>query len=191
MALNSMILFPLFYNIWMLSLWLVTVHSTANDLHYTIVSYIAIYWNSVGENLGEFGWTKIIYQYLKVPFFKGYKFHEWTKKGSLGKLFSWINIGVFSSVCNLCHDRISANFRRNKFCGSAKIHEIRKICSPWKKAPYGILPSQIQMLKHLRYCKFTSFLNRNSEMMESLKFYPARICISYTLLVADYSYVLH
>ena len=36
--------------------------------------------------------------------FEGYKFHEWTKKGSWRKLFSQIYIGVFSSVCNQYHN---------------------------------------------------------------------------------------
>ena len=43
----------------------------------------------------------------------------------------------FSAVCKPCHNRISANFQCNKFRGSPKIHEIHKICSPRKKAPYG------------------------------------------------------
>ena len=43
-------------------------------------------------------------------FFEGYKFCEWTKKGSLRKLFSRIYIGVSSSFCNPCHDRIFTNF---------------------------------------------------------------------------------
>ena len=38
--------------------------------------------------------------------------------GSLRRPFSWIYIGVFSSVCNQCHNRTSANFRWNKFHGS-------------------------------------------------------------------------
>ena len=58
-------------------------------------------------------------------------------KGSLRKLFSWIYTGVFSLVCNPCHDRISAFlfFSKTNFVEIPKIHEMCEICIPGKRRP--------------------------------------------------------
>ena len=50
------------------------------------------------------------HQVPQNAFLEGYKFREWPNKASSRKLFSRIYIGVFSSVCNPCHDRISASY---------------------------------------------------------------------------------
>ena len=47
--------------------------------------------------------------YHSLPFLRAKNFANGLE-GSLRKLFSRIYIGVFSSICNLCHNRISANF---------------------------------------------------------------------------------
>ena len=68
-------------------------------------------------------------------FFEGYKFCEWTRKGSSRKIFSQMYISVFSSVCNLCHNRVSANVCKTNFVEVPKIHKICKICSSQKRRP--------------------------------------------------------
>ena len=57
------------------------------------------------------------------------------KIGNSRKLFSRIYIGVFSSVCDPCHDRISANFSETNFVEVPNIHEICEICSPQERCP--------------------------------------------------------
>ena len=54
---------------------------------------------------------------------------------------------VFSSICNLCHNRISANFCWNKFRGSPKIC---KICSLQKRHPMVYICSYVHMLLYLK-----------------------------------------
>ena len=72
----------------------------------------------------------------RLKFFKGYKFCKWTLKGNLRKLFSWIYIGIFSSLCNPCHNIIiSLIFSETNFVEVPKIHEICEFCNPQKRRP--------------------------------------------------------
>ena len=62
--------------------------------------------------------------------FWGLQFCKWLKR----KLFSPIYISVFFSVCNLCHDRIFANFQWPQFHRSPQIHS-RKFVALEKRYP--------------------------------------------------------
>ena len=72
-------------------------------------------------------------RYHRVPFFEGYKFHEWTEKESLRKQFSQIYISLQPTI----HITIGflLIFSETKFAEVRKIHKIYKICSPRKRHP--------------------------------------------------------
>ena len=62
-----------------------------------------------GWNSGASGSLPLYGLYRRAPFFEGLKFREWEVRGN--HFYESTPVGVFSSVCNPCHDRISANFR--------------------------------------------------------------------------------
>ena len=55
----------------------------------------------------------------------------------------WVQVGkivIFSSVCNLCHDSISANFyHETVFVEVSKIGKIQNFVALKEKVPYAIL----------------------------------------------------
>ena len=74
-------------------------HTHTQNTHNTHTHYIALY---------------IIRptSYRRAPFFEGYKFREWSKKGSLWKLFPPNDIGrALYNTCELTRNGFCVNFR--------------------------------------------------------------------------------
>ena len=71
--------------------------------------------------------------YHRAPFFEGYKFCEWSKKGSLWKLFSQTTLAeLFTIHVNLHTMEYLLIFGETNFVEVPKIHKIHKLYGPQK-----------------------------------------------------------
>ena len=82
--------------------------------------------------------------YHRVPFFEGYKFHEWTEKEAPGNYFHESTLVSFLQSAIHVTIEFPLIFGETNFVEVPKIHEIREICSPQKKAPYIVRVFLIQ-----------------------------------------------
>ena len=100
-------------------------------------------------------WTTVqyIHCYCRVPFFEGYKFCEWSKNRKVEEtIFTNLRWCLLFSLQYVCVTiEFSLIFGEINFMKISKIHKICKICSPWKKVPYGNCLLRIHIVFHHTY----------------------------------------